>query len=386
MLNVAVLDLRRESSWDPGRLTADAFRWPADAPAALLRELATRLSPRSSADEGAAVITPASIDPLTGALRRRTQRYQGAVYQVGAELRPGDLLLPRRPDGTVVRISEHLQGALFTSTFMAIRALDDSTSLWTWGVLNSVSGRQMRSAYAAGSVTASLTSATLMDLPIPLCPPLASPVFDHLRQVERDTRLPEEEAVETWWRTTDLRGQEWRLMLSTPEPELLEQGESLSNFCSSILRGRNVRPVAVESEEVGFLPVMDIGMLSGRPPRRWVPAESHGLIRIDVGDVVLGAVGERAHANVAREPAVADQNVFVLRLHDVSQADAVAQYLNGQQGFAMRRMLLSGMVIPSLRKSDLVRFPIQLDLVGGLGEAAPSVPLASRLEQLLWTG
>ena len=95
MYTSALIDLRQEAVWEPGRLTAQAFRWPIDAPLLPVRDLATRLSAHSVANAGAPVITSASIDPETGSIVRRSRTYQGAVFQVGSDLRVGDVLVPR---------------------------------------------------------------------------------------------------------------------------------------------------------------------------------------------------------------------------------------------------------------------------------------------------
>ena len=119
----ALLDLRREPSWDPATLTAEAFRWPRLTFAVPLGEVATRLAPRSLADAGSPVITPQVLDPSSGAIRRRSRKYQGSVFQVGAELRPGDVLIPRSGSGPTLLVSERLAGALVSARFPVRQAV-----------------------------------------------------------------------------------------------------------------------------------------------------------------------------------------------------------------------------------------------------------------------
>ena len=384
-----VLDLRGHSTWDPGRLTAEAFRWPSGAPAGALGNVVSRLTPRSFANAGTPVITPASINPATGGVRRRSHKYQGASYQVGSELRPGDVLTPRSSRGVVLLVSEQLAGAVVSSSFFALRPTNDFTGLWVWAVLNSLSGRELRQSLAHGSTASSLALINLLDAPLPQ-PSLADQqrLTDALLELEAGTHIAEEEAAETWWRTADLRGTEWRLMLASPQPELLLEGVPLRDLCDEIVRGRPVRDVAVGAEDVGLLAVADIGVLGGKKPRRWVPVDAPRLTPVHEGDLCLAAVGERPHASVAQTDAVADPNVFVLRLRDPKLGPPLARYLNGQEGFALRRMMLGGSVIPGLRRRDLGRLPVRKEALDSDKHSEASVvelELAERLEQTLWS-
>ena len=75
MFTSAILDLRLESrdgqpsaalgDREPGRLTAEAFRWPVSAPERAIRELG-RAWPRSVAEGGALVVILANVDATTG--------------------------------------------------------------------------------------------------------------------------------------------------------------------------------------------------------------------------------------------------------------------------------------------------------------------------------
>ncbi|OCI30105.1 hypothetical protein OERS_32020 [Oerskovia enterophila] len=230
-----------------------------------------------------------------------------------------------------------------------------------------------------------LAPGDLLDIAVPL------PTFVHqhalttaLLSEASTTHLDEEEAPETWWRIADLRGSEWRFMLASPRPDLLREGIPLKDYCSEIAKGRPILAVAVETQEAGFLPVADIRMLSGYPPRRWVPATAERLTRVRPGDLCVAAPGERPHAAVVQTEAVADPNVYVLRLRRPALGAALAEYLNGREGFALRRMLVSGSFIPNLRRRDLESLPVRPEALDQPAPDKPVIPLADRLERLLW--
>lgn len=380
-----VLDLRRHANWEPSRLLAEAFEWPIQAPTVALRDLVSRVAPASFADVSTPVITPAGIDPILGGVRRRSRKYQGAAYQVGAELQPGDLLVPRSPSGLVLLVSDLMMGALVSSTFYALRPREESSAAWLWAVLNSRSGLELRRRLAAGSTALLLAPGDLLDIAVPL-PTLAlhHHLTEALQREAESTQFEEEEALETWWRSADLRGSEWRFMLASPRPDLLHEGIPLKDYCGEIAKGRPIRDVAVEAEEAGFLPVADIRMLSGNPPRRWVPATAEGLTHVHPGDLCVAAPGERPHATVVQTEAVVDPNVYVLRLRNPALGPALAQYLNGREGFALRRMLISGAFIPNLRRGDLENLPVRPEALDQSAPDVPVIPLADRLERLLW--
>lgn len=380
-----LFDLRLHASWEPSRLLAGAFEWPIQAPTVALRELVSLVAPASFVDAGTPVITPAGVDSIRGGVRRRSRKYQGAVYQVGAELRPGDLLVPRSPSGPVLLVSDTIAGALVSSTYYALRPRQEVSALWLWGLLNSRSGFGLRKSLAASSTALLLSSADLLDIAVPLpTPGKQHELLETLQSEAATTHIEEEEAPETWWRTADLRGSEWRFMLASPRPELLHEGTPLKNYCGAIVKGRPARDIAVEAYEVGFLPVVDIRMLSGNPPRRWVPVTAERVTAVHPGDLCVAAPGERSHATVVQTESVADLSVYVLRLREPRQGPALAQYLNGQEGFALRRMLISGAVIPSLRLEDLKSFPVRPSVLEHPVQDPRVISLADRLERLLW--
>lgn len=384
MFSSAILDLRLEASWEPGRLAAEAFRWPVELRQVAVGDIAARLAPRSFAEAGAPVVGPGDIDPLSGGVRRRGRKYQGSVYQVGAELSDGDVLVPRTGTSPALLVSDHLRGALVSSRFHALRPGDEALGLWLWGLLSCESGQRWRATLTSGTVVASMDAKTVLDAPVPV-PPLAQmrSIADRLRDMHATTRIAEEEAVETWWQRTDLRVAEWRIALATPNPAELANGDPLGGYFGEIRRGRNTRNGALESEAPGYLPVADVSMLGGKQPRRWLSPDDGWAVVAEPGDLLVAALGNQAHARVADRPVVADSHVIVARLRNQDDGPPLAQYLNSQAAYRIRQLFLTGSTIPTLSVANLRRFPVPHEALS-LDVVPDSRPLASRLEQVLW--
>lgn len=384
MITVARVDLRGRSTWDTGLLTAETFEWPIAAPDVPLSDLVTLISGGSVVSRGTRVITPASLDPQSGGVRRRSERYQGSALQVGRELQAGDVLVAANPDTPALLVTDRLRGAAVSTRFTALRPTGEITSDWLWAVLSSRSGHLIRRHLSFGSLDAGGSKARVLDVRIPV-PPLGiqfelEPI---LRQIEAGTHIEEEEAVTTWWRRADLRGQEWRLLLASPEPERLDDGDSLGSLSERIEQGGSRDDVSTD-ELVGASYITDIGVLSGRPPKRWARSLGEGGVLTSRGDVLVAAVGSRAHAVVATESSVLDRNVIRIRLNDTQRAEALARYLNGSVGYGLRQMLLSGSTVPRLSVRDLARLPVPDEALANHHADAPVVPLALQLEQTLW--
>ncbi|WP_405476560.1 hypothetical protein [Streptomyces sp. NBC_00009] len=324
----------------------------------------------------------------TGSVRRRSTKYQGSVFVVGLRgLRSGDVLVPSSASGSALLIDDRLNGALFSSRFTALRPLAVTDSLWIWAVLNSQSGRARRALLAAGSPTGAVKTSDLLDITLPM-PPLAHTQRLHqdLAQIEERTHRAEAPAESTWWTTADLRVRnDWAITLATPNPRLLDNGEPLSSFIRELARSRSTRNAESLEELPGTLPVVDVSTLAGKPPRRWVEPKTTGATVIAPGDLLIAGLGEYSYATVAQRPGVADPHVFVLRLLDQSQGPALAHYLNGREGQAIRRILLRGSTVQSVKRADIERFPIPREALDYDGDAEPDVPLAEQLEQVLWT-
>jgi hypothetical protein len=387
MYTSAVLDLRQESAWDPSQLAAQSFKWPIGPPEVTIGELVIRVAPGSVADVGAPVITPANVDDSTGSVRRRARNYQGAVFQVGTELRSGDILVARIGTRPALLVTARLLGSLVSERFTALRPREPEYSGWIWAVLNSESGLRLRAVLMSGAGSSIIAPASLLraSIPIPTLNQLASK-SSIIDSIEKSTHSSEEQPAETWWSTADLRTLEWRIALATQNPSQLAEDIPLGKYCAEIVRGHNTRRDAIDFETPGYLAVADVSMLGGKPPRRWLPAEAHNQVIAHRGELLVAAIGNYAHATTVDNSVVVDQNVYRIRLQDPSRGAAIANYLNSADGFGVRRILLSGVTVPSLSKSDVARIPIPnaaLEAFVEIGDAAQT-PLAQRLEQVLW--
>jgi hypothetical protein len=389
-MTTAFVRLAREEDWDLGRLTAASFRWPiAKANTVALRDVISTVPTDSWIDVGAPVITPAGLDPVGGGVRRRSRKYRGSVFQIrasGPGLNLGDLLLPRSPETPVLLVGSDLVGSLVSSQFLALRT-DAASALWIWAVLNSRSGRSLRQHFAGGVMASSATRARLLDLELPW--PSSQEIAQRahrLADIEVQTHRPEEEASGTWWRAVDLRKMDWNLALATPDLEVFNSGSPLRELCREIIRGRPAPREALRDEPTrGFIPVTDIAVIDGKPVHRWVSATLTNQIVATPGDVFVAAVGNRPHAALATENSAVDRNLFLLRLHDPAHAIGLVQYLNGQTGYGLRRILLSGAIIPGLRKDALASLPVPEEVLRSSPNPAVLIPLAEQLEQALWS-
>ena len=386
MFTSVIRDLRHDPSWEPARLTAQAFCWPSSWDEIPLQELAADVFPRSFADAGAPVITPTALDSTTGGIRRRSRKYQGVVFQVGRELQPGDVVVPRTGLGPALRISEGLRGALVASRFTALRPHDPELSSWLWALLNCDSGLRLRSHLATGLVpTVNAGNVLVATIPVP-----PSRVLDALllaiEAIEATTHREEDEPIETWWSTADLQSIEWRIALSTPDPDRLKSGAPLHEYCASIIRGRYTRTAAVDYEAPDYLPVLDVSTLNGRPPRRWLHSGSDDQTIARPGNLVLAGLGTFAHAAVVTRTSFVDQQVVLLQLYDETLGPAITGFLNSSDGYALRQIFLRGSTVPSITSSDIGRIPIPPELLEHYAEAdvAPIIPLSRRLEKVLW--
>lgn len=389
MLASTVVDLRTRPAWDPAKLLVADFQWPASDPLFALGDLATSVSPDAIAAQGMAVVTPASIDPVSGGIRRRSRRYQGGSFQVGTSLLAGDLLIPSTPLTPVLLVDERLVGALVAAHFRAMRPGPNVSSLWLWAVLNSQTGRAARAAVSAGSTLPSLARSALSTLEVPV-PSLAvqGDLAPMLTEIERTTHIEEEEAPQTWWRVSDLRNtKDWYLETSVGDAQLVD-GVDLGSLCEQIARGRRVRALAVTEPAEGLVPVTDIPVLGGMGTKHWVPDDPRRLTFAEPGDVFVAAVGDRPHAMPATSRTAVGDRVYVLRLKNRSQAAGLARFLNSTEGFRRRSLFLTRGGAPSFAKRDLERLPIPEKALGDVQPeglpAQPQVPLADRLEQVLW--
>lgn len=388
MITSTIVSLANIRNWDPAALTAAAMEWPDPTLTRFtLRDISTALLADGWVDGDVPVITPGSLDPVRGGVRRRSRKYRGAAFQVrdsGRGLHPGDLLLPTVPELPLLLVRQDHLGSLVSSAFLALRP-SDGLQLWIWAVLTSATGRAFRAQLATGTVSRASSKSVLLDLEIPVPPRQeAEALAQRLNAIERTTHRDEEEASGTWWRTAELASGDWTLALATPDPLALEVGIPLGDLCREIRRGRSLpRDVYRGGPAEGLLPITDIAVLGGKPARRWVPLEVNPIVA-QPGDVLVAAVGARPHALLSTITTAVDRNVFVLRLREPQSAPAIVHYLNGQTGYGLRQILLTGNYIPGMRKENLSRLPIPPEALDFTGSAAPLAPLDIRLERALW--
>jgi hypothetical protein len=301
---------------------------------------------------------------------------------------PGDLLIPLAPEMPVLLVRPDLVGSMVSASFLALRPHED-LGLWIWGVLSSRTGRAARAYVAASASSRTSSRSALLELQVPLPPArqdLALSLEEHLARIELHTHRPEEEATETWWRITDLRGGDWRLQLATPTPSALDDGVPLSDLCAEIVRGRPVPKEAISSRPAqDLLLVTDISVIGGKPPSRWVSLGPRLPTIAHPGDVLVAAVGTRPHAFMVREVTAVDRNLWMLRLRNAEHAPGLVRYLNSETGYGVRQLLLTGAFIPGLRKDNLSVLPVPPAALDSPGWDEPFVPLDIQLEQALWS-
>lgn len=382
-----VFDLREEANWDTGQLVTAAFRWPRELDSRRLSDLATLIEPQQFIELGTQVVTPIGLDSVYGGIRRRTTSYEGPAYLVGGaeeNLQPGDLLIATRSSAPALMVQAHMLGAAVSAAFSAFRFPSIEQAYWVWGVLNSTSGQ----AYLRGAMTDTLTShrPRVGDLLVPWPDEVSqSGLTETLAALESETKRPTEDAAETWWSVADLREIEWRAALATPEPAQLLNGTSLEELGVVISAGRPFDRTAVLTTPTdGALPLVNGGVLAGRPITRWLVTDAKASIA-EPGDILVAAVGDRAHARVLEQGAIIDSGVYRLRVPTGLPPERVTSYLNGQVGHGLRRLLLSGSVIPRVNLRDLKQLRVP-DGSLDVGQTAGAVkPLAEQLELVLWT-
>ncbi|GAA4064904.1 hypothetical protein GCM10023065_15610 [Microbacterium laevaniformans] len=381
-------DLRSKRSWNIGSLGVDAFTWPADAPLRQLGDVAHVLSAVEEVEPEFPVITPQSIDSVTGVLRRRRRGYIGAAFRVGGfgrALHSGDILVPPI-DVPALFVNETLIGSLASSQFLAVRAdpsLIDSN--WLWGALNSRSGRALRrlvTAESSGKLEA--TAALLrMTLPVPSLEEQRAAAYP-LAAIEQRLRGQEQEGPTTWWRAADLRGQQWRFALASANPSLMQDGEPLGDY-GEIARGRQSRSRGDEPVDpaAGVLPLATGMYLAGRRDEV-APVLPDSLIA-QPGDVLVAVIGERPMAQVVSQPMLVSDTVYRIRPNEWILAPAIASFLNSAIGLARWRFLALDGTVPQMRLSDLRQFPVPTGALDTqAGDVLPMGPLDAQLESILW--
>ncbi|MGW9717824.1 hypothetical protein [Micrococcus aloeverae] len=382
----AVVDLRNEEDWDTGRLVASAFYWPADFALQRLSDVATRIEPQLFVTQGTQVVTPDGLDRVYGGIRRRTTKYQGAGYLVGGgenSLRPGDVLISARADIPALMVDVRLLGSTVSAGFSAYRFSSDDDAYWAWAVLSSSSGQS----FFRTTMTESLSTQRprLGDVPLPWPERgVRARLGEVIAAIESQTHRETDEASETWWSTADLRRVAWRMALASPKPERLLDGTPLEELSMEIKAGRPFdRTAALAEPASGLLPVVIGGVLAGRPITRWL-AETAVSSIAEPGDVLVAAVGDRANARIAEQRSIIDSGVYRIRLREHVPAAPVVAFLNGQTGYGLRKLALTGSVIPRVSLKDLKQLRVPETVLDGSKVDGPLKPLAEQLELVLW--
>lgn len=384
----AVVDLRNEEVWDTGRLVVSAFRWPVDISLERLSAVATRIEPQLSVTQGIQVVTPDGLDRMYGGIRRRTTKYQGAGYLVGGgeeNLQPGDVLIAGRAGTPALMVDAHLLGSTVSAGFTAYRFASIDDAYWLWAILSSASGQR----FLRSTMTESLSThrPRLGDLLLPWPEDgVRARLGVVIAAIESKTHRETDEAAETWWSAADLRQLEWRTALATPEPERPLDGTPLEELSREIKVGRPFdRTAAVAEPSEGLLPVVNGGVLAGRPITRWL-AETEVSSIIEPGDVLVAAVGDRANARIAEQRSIIDSGVYRIRVLERVPAAPIVAFLNGQTGYGLRKLVLTGSVIPRVSLKDLKQLRVPDTILDGGDVDGPLKPLAEQLELVLWTG
>lgn len=380
-----LVELQRETSWDPTELLSNTFRWSCDWPLVRLSEVTVRLTPRLFVENGAAVVTPGGIDTQYGGIRKRSLKHQGVAYQVGSghqDLQLGDLLIPKNSEVPPVLIGPSLVGAMISDGFYAFRPTEQLSGAFLWALFSSESGRAFRRLMTSSPLGVSASKLDEAMVPLPAIEAQARIQTD-LTEILARLENMEVEAATTWWSTANLRELNWQLALATPEPEQLSIGNPLSDH-SSVFSGKQVdRDALLDSHKPGLLPVANGSVLSGRQRPRWTK-QAVGIMTAFPGDVLVAAVGDRANARVVEETTVIDQGILLVRPNRREYATKIAAYLNSRAGQARRQILLSGATIPRVSIRDLGKIPVPDDLFDVEAVDAPLAPLTDELEELLW--
>lgn len=386
-MNYAVLSLQDKESWLPEALLYTSFSWPTLAfPTTALRNLVLTLTPETFAAPGTATITPPDIDPTFGGLRRRHRNYAGPAFQVragGDGLAPGDLLIPNQPSVPVLRMRPEHIGSLVAGTFLAVRP-DTGLSEWLWGVLSSRSGISARASLSSGSVMRTLRRTDVLDMDVPV-PPLEyiSRRLADLNTIEDSTVRVEEEPASSWWTTTCLDSGDWHLKTSTPDPAPFDDAVLLQDLCSEIQAGRRARDHPDGAGGTEPVPLATVSTLSGRKTPEQVP--TNGAVLAMPGDILVARVGTRPYATPIDTPTAAGDGLWVLRIDANVDANAISRFLNSAAGVSMRRMLTTRTTVPSINRTALGKMPIPRAALRDTTPIAPPHPLATELEQVLWS-
>ena len=339
-----------------------------------LGEIATLFRATTTSRPGAPVITPGSIDPLTGRLTRTRQSRGGRSFRLGRDgLRLGDVLIPPAASLPCVLVSAANAKLQFSSWFVAAR-VEQGDPAAVWALLSCTSGMRARQAIATGSVRPHVEISALGALRLPVLAAADD-------RVGRVRELADEVAQTELDETGTAPNDRWDLAVAVRDPDILQDGAPLDSLASVHL-GRADPREAIGEATAGYVralftrDVRDAGRSAS-----YVRSVSNEVI-IDPGDVLLTTDGSFAGA-VARERAVAGRGVAVIRLREPHRADRVVEWLNvGGQGIV--RALARGATIKHLAVADIRRIPVPSQALSEQMSGLARSNLAEELEWILW--
>lgn len=389
-MDTVTIDLRGRASWDPRALFVEDFSWTCDFPSVRLGDMASTFLPPVASIDGALVVTPTGLDPRTGGIRQRSNRHLGDVYQVGqseSSVRPGDLLVPPSAEQPALYVTEDLVGSFVARAFTVLRLPEFGP--WIWGVLNSASGKRLRSMANAGRMGPADNRVRVLDLHVPVPPRSATEAVEpQLRSLIAASIGEEEEAATSWWRAADLRETEWRFALATPRPELLEGGVPLETLVREIRVGsHSARSVYQPRPAPGDLPVADMAWLRTGRVKSWCPFATDQTVAVtNEADVLIAVYGETAFARVVPAGFVIDSTIYALSLEDPTHGAGLTRYLNSRTGRGARALRLTGSTVPRLTVRDVRALNVTEQIYEfDAKDREIDAPLEERLETLLWT-
>src|SRR5699024_1353590 len=381
-----VQDLRQQPTWDPGKLIAAGFKWPFSWDQRELKQTGVKLETRVFAELGTQVITPTGLDRVNGGVRKRTTTYRGAAFLVGGDpqnLHPGDLLVPTGSEQPALFVDDHLLGASVSGGFVAYRFPTRHDAYGAGAVINSTSGSKFRRAHLTRSLASERSTIVTAPIPWPK-ETIRTTAATSIDTIEKQTRRAEEVGVETWWATADLRRVSWRIALATPDSSTLTEGLPLEDLANEIKAGRTFdRKSALTSSQDGAYPVVTGSVLADRPTKWWLVDPPISTMA-EPGDLLVAVVGMNANARICTSRAVVDSGVYRIRLKDQRQTKSIAAYLNSQQGYGLRKMFVSGSIIPRVGRKQIGAIRIPESVLDGSESPGPVEPLSERLERVLW--
>jgi hypothetical protein len=354
-----LVDLSHEQAWDPHVLLQPSPEqiWGKPDNLVSVGKLAAYLPATGYSSEPLEVVQPASIDVVTGNIRRLRGNYTGPHYRMGhssESLQIGDVLVPRRGSKPALIVTENLRATKFSEQFYALRPVEPSAAPWLWAALSCQEGLEVRTALEPPGRLAGLSVNDLLAMPIP------SPVRanDSTRLFNMGCEagsLDLEAAPSSWWAVRQLGPDgQWAPSAFFRDPAIFDRGTPLTQV-ADVVRGRRVSEPA-HAEEPGLLPVMEAQVVGGRPPRWWT--DDPAIPEVASGDVIIQTIGRPPKVSVADRAYRAADSVLIVRPKQDVDAAKLAIVLQSRGFRDMLASIASGIVVPRIAASDLQQLPI----------------------------